>query len=230
MYKFVQIVKYITLRTISACVEQLIKHQPFVEDALARKIINFSALAEDYQPQVEKMLGRPINSGSIVMALRRYFPQKRIDDKQIRNLGDIVVRSGITDFTFLNSNTILYSQSKLLDKVKHIPKAYFTYSSTFHESNILVSNDLTDLVQNCFAQETCVTVKADLSSLSITLPEENSQTVGLYFYIFKLLAYEGIPIFEVLSTSNYFTLFLEIAYVNKAFALINEIKTSKSHL
>ncbi len=212
------------MKTIASCVENLIRHQPFVEDALSRKIINYSALAEDFQPQIERELGRSINTGSIVMALRRYFPRKRIREKQLRDLGDITVRSGITDFTFLNSATILDSQSRLLEAVKDIPKTYFTYSSTFHESNILVSNTLTELVKTEFKDETCVMVKSNLSSLSIALPENNSKTVGLYFYIFKLLAYEGIPIFEMLSTSNYFTLFLEKNYVNQAFALVNEIK------
>lgn len=212
------------MRTISSCVEDLIKHQPFVEDALSRKIINFSALAEDFQPRVEEMVGKKVNVGSIVMALRRYFPQKRLSEKMVRNLGDVTVRSGITEFTYLNSASILDSQSRLLEEVKSIPKAYFTYSSTFHESNILVSNDLTEIVERCFASENKITVKADLSSISIELPENNSKTVGLYFYIFKLLAYEGIPVFEVISTSNYFTLFLEKEYVNQAFALINEIK------
>tara|TARA_Y100000815_G_scaffold275802_1_gene318009 strand:- start:4705 stop:5346 length:642 start_codon:yes stop_codon:yes gene_type:complete len=212
------------LKTIAACVEDLVKHQPFVEDALSRKIINYSALAEDFQPRIEQMVGKKVNVGSIVMALRRYFPQKRLNDKMVRNLGDVTVRSGITEFTFLNSVTILDSQSRLLEEVRTIPKAYFTYSSTFHESNILVSNDLTDIVERCFASETRITIKPDLSSISIELPENNSKTVGLYFYIFKLLAYEGIPVFEVISTSNYFTLFLEKEYVNQAFALINEIK------
>mgnify|MGYP001160978692 FL=1 len=212
------------MKTITSVVEQLIKHQPYTEDALMRKIINYSALAEDFQPRIEKELGKSVNVGSIVMALRRYYPQKRVDERMMRDLGDIVVRSGITDFTFLNSNTILESQSKLLEETKTIPKAYLTYSSTFHESNILVSNDLTDLVERCFKEETCVMVKHDLSSLSIALPANNSKTVGLYFYIFKLLAYEGIPIFEAISTSNYFTLFLEKEYVNQAFALVNEIK------
>lgn len=212
------------MKTIASCVESLIKHQPFIEDALSRKIINYSALAEDFKPRIEKELGKPVNVGSIVMSLRRYFPQKRLKEQAIRSLGDIVVRSGITDFTFLNSHTILDSQSQLLEQVKTIPKAYFTYSSTFHESNILVSNDLTDLVKDCFDKETCITIKSDLSSLSIALPENNSKTVGLYFYIFKLLAYEGIPIFEVISTANYFTLFIEKEYVNQAFALVNEIK------
>ncbi|MEH6407252.1 MAG: hypothetical protein V7767_08235 [Leeuwenhoekiella sp.] len=212
------------MKTITSCVEGLIKHQPFIEDALVRKIINFSALAEDFKPLVEKELGRSVNPGSIVMALRRYFPQRRLSSKMISELGDVVVRSGITDFTFLNSNTILDSQLKLLEHVKNIPKAYFTYSSNFHESNILVSNDLTQVVEECFTFETCITIKKNLSSLSIALPENNSKTVGLYFYIFKLLAYEGIPIFEAISTSNYFTLFIEKQYVNQAFALVNEMK------
>jgi len=94
------------LKTITSVVEQLIKHQPYTEDALMRKIINYSALAEDFQPRIEKELGKPVNVGSIVMALRRYYPQKRVDERMMRDLGDIVVRSGITDFTFLNSNTI----------------------------------------------------------------------------------------------------------------------------
>ena len=174
------------MKTIAACVEDLVKHQPFVEDALSRKIINYSALAEDFQPRIEQMVGKKVNVGSIVMALRRYFPQKRLNDKMVRNLGDVTVRSGITEFTFLNSVTILDSQSRLLEEVRTIPKAYFTYSSTFHESNILVSNDLTDIVERCFASETRITIKPDLSSISIELPENNSKTVGLYFYIFKL--------------------------------------------
>ena len=212
------------MKTITSCVETLIKHQPFIEDALTRNIINFSALAEDFKPQIEQELGKTVNSGSIVMALRRYFPQRRLNAKMVRELGDIVVRSGITDFTFLNSVTILDSQLQLLEQVKNIPKAYFTYSSNFHESNILVSNDLTQIVEECFTKETCITIKKDLASISIALPENNSKTVGLYFYIFKLLAYDGIPIFEAISTSNYFTLFLEKEYVNQAFALVNEMK------
>lgn len=212
------------MRTITACVEQLIRHQPFLEDALTRKLINYSALADDFKPRVEAYLGRPVNTGSIVMALRRYFPQKRINEKMYRDLGDIIVRSGITDYSFLNSTTIVESQANFLEKVKTNSKAYFTYSSTYHESNILVSNDLTAMVKESFSKETCVMVKPDLSSLSIALPEDNSKTVGLYFYYFKLLAYEGIPIFEMISTSNYFTLFLEKEYVNQAFALFNEMK------
>ncbi len=215
------------MKTITDCVHSILKHQPFLEDALSRNIINFSSLALDLLPQVEKVMRKPVKPGSIVMALRRYYPQNThvtLRNTNLKNLGDIVVRSGITEYTFHNSKTILTSQANLLEAVKDISGAYFTYASNFQESNILVSNSLKKIVEQHFENENCITVMDDLSSISIALPEDNSKTVGLYFYIFKLLAYHGIPVFEVISTSNYFTLFLEKNYVNEAFLLMNEIK------
>ena len=212
------------MKTVTDCVHSILRHRPFLEDALSRNIINFSSLAIDLLPEVETQMRKPVKTGSIVMALRRYYPKKIKQIQNLRNLGDIVVRSGITEYTFLNSSSILNSQSNLLNAVKDKTKTYFTYSSNFQESNILVSSSLKAIVENHFKSETCISIADELSSISITLPEDNSKTVGLYFYIFRLLAYEGIPIFEIISTSNYFTLFLEKEYVNDAFLLLNEIK------
>ncbi|GGX25882.1 hypothetical protein [Aquimarina muelleri] len=212
------------MKTITDCVHNILRHQPFLEDALSRDIINFSSLAVDLLPTVEKIMKKPVKAGSIVMALRRYHPKRIKHIDNLRDLGDIVVRSGITEYTFLNSNSILTSQSNLLENVKNETKAYFTYSSNFQESNILVTSSLKNIVEQHFKKETCISVADNLSSISIGLPEDNTKAIGLYFYIFKLLAYEGIPVFEVISTSNYFTLFLEKEYVNKAFLLMNEIK------
>lgn len=212
------------MKTITDCVHDIIKHQPFLEDALYRDIINFSSLATDLQPQVEKIMRKPVKPGSIIMALRRYHPKRIKNLENLRNLGDIVVRSGITEYTFLNSNTILDSQANLLNSVKDKSKTYFTYSSNFQESNILVSSSLKEIVEEHFKEETCISVMDDLSSMSIALPDDSAKSIGLYFYIFRLLAYEGIPVFEIISTSNYFTLFLEKEYVNSAFLLLNEIK------
>ncbi|MFD1095888.1 hypothetical protein [Salegentibacter chungangensis] len=213
------------MKTITTCVHDILRHQPFLDDAMARDIINYSGLAADIQPLVEKEMRKPVKQGSIIMALRRYAPKRtKINMKNLRELGDIVVRSGITEYTFLNSNSIIANKARLLESVKDQNGIYLNYSSNFQETNILVSSTLTDLVEECFRSEVRVSVKDELSSITITLPKNSSQSVGLYFYLFKLLAYEGIPVFEMTSTSNYFTIFLEKEYVNQAFLLFNEIK------
>jgi len=213
--------------TITSVVHNILRHQPFLDDALAKDLINFSALAAHLQPEVEKELRKPVQQGSIIMALRRYAPKRHlIKNVSFRQMGDIVVRSGITEYTYLNSKSILSSQASLMNIVKDEVGVYLNYSSNYQESNILVSSDLKETVSKCFRDEILVSVKSDLSSITIALPKNSSQSVGLYFYIFKLLAYEGIPVFEMISTSNYFALFLEKEFVNQAFILLNEIKVS----
>ena len=215
------------MKTITSCVHSMLRHQPFLDDALAKDLINFSALAIHLQPEVEKELRKPVKPGSIIMALRRYNPKKNLlKNSNLRDMGDILVRSGITEYTYLNSKSILASQAELLNLVKDELGVYLNYSSNYQESNILVSADLKETVANCFKNEILVSVKSELSSITIALPKNSSKTVGLYFYIFKLLAYEGIPVFEMISTSNYFALFLEKEYINQAFLLLNEIKIS----
>lgn len=214
------------MKTISTCVHEIIKHQPFLDDALARNIINFSSLAADLQPQVEKEMRKPVKQGSIIMALRRYNPKRtKFSSRNFSKLGDIIVRSGITEFTYLNSKDTVAKKAKLLDTVKDQSGIYLNYSSNYQESIFLVSSSLQPVIREIFQDEKLVNVSAELSSITIALPEQNTKTVGLYFYIFKLLAYEGIPVYEVISTSNYFTLFLEQDYVNQAFMLMNEIKS-----
>lgn len=213
------------MKTISTCVHDIIKHQPFLDDALARNIINFSSLAADLQPQVEKEMRKPVKQGSIIMALRRYHPKRnKFTTNNFRQLGDIIVRSGITEFTYLNSKDTVAKKAKLLEAVKD-QQVYLNYSSNYQESNFLVSTSLQSTIREIFKEEKLVSISGELSSITIALPEQNTKTVGLYFYIFKLLAYEGIPVYEVISTSNYFTLFLEQKYVNQAFMLMNEIKS-----
>ncbi len=215
------------MKTISTCVHDIIKHQPFLDDALARNIINFSSLAADLQPQVEKEMRKPVKQGSIIMALRRYHPKRsKFNARHFRELGDMIVRSGITEYTYLNSKDIIARKAELLNAIKDQNGIFLNYSSNFQESNFLVSTSLQPLIQKIFKDEQLVSVSEELSSITIALPEKNTKTVGLYFYIFKLLAYEGIPVYEIISTSNYFTLFLEKEYVNQAFLLMNEIKST----
>ena len=60
------------MKTIASCVEEILITQPFLEEALFREIINFSALSEELQEPISKMLRKPVKTGAIMMALRRY--------------------------------------------------------------------------------------------------------------------------------------------------------------
>ncbi len=217
------------MRTIASCVEDILITQPYLEEALSRGIINYSALAEELQAPIGEMLKKPIKSGAIMMALRRYnspmVPGHSLKMRKIiNNLGDITVRSNLTDFTVKNSHTLIHNHSKILEKVKGQSKLFYTFTRGIHESNIIISSSLKPFIMDCFKDETFIAVQGGLSAISINLPEENSKIAGLYYHFFKRLAWEGIILYEVVSTTNEFTILVEDDFVDKAFSAIKRLK------
>jgi len=215
------------MKTISACVQELLIQQPFLEEAISRRIINYSALSEELQPTISKMLHKEVKAGAIMMALRRYEPPKQLRGSKalkqgLKRLGDITVRSQLMDFTFQNSNSLIHQHAQVLELIN--PKAFYAFSRGIYESNIVVSNSEIDLILEKFKHETLLGNQDSLSAISIRLPENNSEISGLYYHIFKRFAWEGIALYEVISTTNEFTVLVKDTIVDVAFGIIKNLK------
>lgn len=218
------------MKTVSNCVEDILITQPYLEEALSRNIINFSALALELVEPISKMLKKDVKPGAIMMALRRYNPPVTLGNsikmkRVIQNLGDITVRSNLTDFTVKNSTTLIDNHAKILDHINKDDKLFYTFTRGIHESNIIVSSSLNDFIKNHLKNEAFLAVQEDLSAISINLPQDNSKIAGLYYHFFKRLAWEGIVLYEVLSTTNEFTILVEDEFVDKAFTAIKRVKS-----
>ncbi|OMP32102.1 hypothetical protein [Mangrovimonas sp. DI 80] len=217
------------MKTIASCVSELLVSQPFLEEALARNIINYSALAEELVPSVSDMLKKPVKSGAIMMALRRYSPPQNLTNsvklkKVLEGLGDITVRSNLTDFTFQNSKTLIHSHSRILEHVGLNSSIFYAFTRGIHESNIIISSSEASNVVEYFSEEQQIGMVDQLSAISISLPQDNSRVTGLYYQIFKRLAWEGISLYEVVSTTNEFTVLIEDHLIDKAFSVIKRLK------
>jgi hypothetical protein len=217
------------LKTIAACVEEILITQPFLEEALFRQIINFSALSEELQKPISAMLRKPVKTGAIMMALRRYNPPTHLRQSQqlkgvLKSLGDITVRSNLVDFTFQNSETLIESHAKVLANFN--PNAFYGFSRGIYESNLVVSESEQSKVTSCFKNEIQIGMQDNLSAISIRLPKNNSKISGLYYQIFKRFAWEGIALYEVISTTNEFTVLVENHLVDQAFSAIKNLNAS----
>mgnify|MGYP001406691100 FL=1 len=216
------------MKTIASCVEQIIASKPFIEEALNEQIINYSALAENLQGQISDMLRKDVKTGAIMMALRRYNQPLNtgtsIKLKQMfNNLGDITVRSGLSDFTYSNSKTLINSNKRVLDKIQSKDNICYAFTRGIYESNIVITSSERETVVNEFKNEQQIGLQENLSAITISLPRENSKVVGLYYQIFKKLAWEGVTLYEVISTTNEFTVLVEDKLVDKAFSVIKSL-------
>ncbi len=217
------------MKTIASCVQELLVARPFLEEALSRDIINYSALAKDLNQPISDLLRKPVKDGAIVMALRRYTPTSKKNElklKQIfKNLGDITVRSNLTDFTFHNSKTLIHNHSKVLAEIDTDRQVFYAFTRGIHESNIIISSAKKETIEAIFKNESQIANQDNLSAISINLPKGNSKIAGLYYQIFKRLAWENVPLYEVVSTTNEFTILVEDHLVDKAFSVIKGLKS-----
>ncbi len=216
------------MKTIANYVEEIIQESLYLEESLKLKIINYSALAEHLIPEVEKRIGKPVKSGAIMMALRRlHFPTglgiKNNADSRLNQLGNITLRMNIVDYTFKNSSSIVQNQLQFLQSSEN-REEILAFTRGIHESNLLVNSNLKKSVSTIFKNETLLSLQENLSAITIELPKESSLIKGLYYQLFKRIAWEGISIYEVVSTTNEITLILNNEVIDKAFSIITKLK------
>jgi len=209
-------------------VEEIIKKSPFLEEALAEGIINLSSLSRQIKPEIDEQLQKDVQIGAIAMALKRLSPKfdpnlKIKVKKVIHKLGDITVRSKITYYTFHNSDTLIEKQSELLKKLKGKKDIFFAFSQGVYETSIILSDSEHDDVSSMFKNESLVQETIGLSSITIKLPSENANVSGIYYFILKKIAWEGINILDIISTMHEFTIIVHDDSIDRAFSILKNL-------
>jgi predicted regulator of amino acid metabolism with ACT domain len=134
------------------------------------------------------------------------------------------VRSSLTDYTFVISDTLLENQANLLTEINKLQDIFYTSSRGVNETNIVTSSSISTIIETLFKAERLTHKIKNLSSITVKLPQENISTPGVYYYIFQRLAWEGIIIHEVISTTNEFTIIVSDDQIDVAFKVIKGLK------
>jgi len=218
------------MKTIASQVSEYIKTKPYLSTALSQGIINLTSLARIIQPDIENSLKKPAKSGAIVMALKRISDTEEFLSTHkiiniLKNLGEITVRSSLNDYCFKLSESLLFAQAKFLSEIENRKDVFYTSSRGVGESNIVVSNNVSNLIDSLFKNEECIDKLENLSAITVKLPNENVTIPGVYYFIFQRLSWEGVNINEVISTSNEFTILMNDDSVNVAFEVIKNLKS-----
>ena len=210
--------------SISQVVEELIRRAPSLETALASDIINYSSLARNLKPQIEKKLLKEVKEGAIVMALKRVSLKLRESlpkgEEILKMLGDITIRSNLVDYTFLSSPTLGIAQNTIIEKTKDRKDVFMTITHGISQITIVASQSLEADIKEIFKAETPICTLENLSSLTIKIPLEATKMPGVLYSILKLLAWEGISLTEMISTFTELSIILDNKDIERAFSLL----------
>ncbi len=217
------------MRTVSQIVGDLIIRKPFLAELLDEGLINLSSLARQLKEDVEKYYSNKVEIGTIVMALKRYQNQTHLMstiklEKALAQIIDIIVRSKLVDYTFKNSDTLVDKHIKLLKKIAKNNEVFYIFVQGVFETNLVVSESLKLEIEKLFVNEKRTSYTDNLSSITLKLPSMNTEVSGFYYHILRKIAWEGINIVEVISTTNEFTIVVNDADVDKAFSILKSMK------
>ncbi len=215
--------------TTAQVVEKILSRSPFMKEAIHEGLINVSSLARKIKPEVEQMLNKGVQSGAIIMAINRLHVEKNFKYQNrlkayIAKLGDLILKTNLLIYTYSNTKTLSSTQLRLFKQIEDDPEAFCTFSQGVSERTILVNQHIQEEVEKFFAEEQLISKMEKLSSITIKLAQHSTEISGIYYYILKQLAWEDIPLVEVLSTANEVTLILEDEYVEQSISLLMGMK------
>ena len=199
-----------------------------MSESLAAGIINVSSLARQLQGEVERSLKKEVNTGAIVMALNRLAPYLQVREqvqlnKLLSNMGDIILRSNLCDYTFKNSPTLLDCHIEVLKNLVKNDDVFYTLVQGVFETNLVISDTMEELIADYFKDEVCLFKQSGLSSVTLKLPKGNSMQPGFYYTIMKELSWEGINLTEVISSTNEFTVVVDNSLIDTTFVVLKNI-------
>ena len=116
---------------------------------------------------------------------------------------------------------------ELLSEIASDEQIFFTLSRGVFETTMVISQKEEAVLNKLYKNEVCLSNIKNLSSITIKLPKSNTEVAGVYYYLLKRLAWRGINITAVISTTNEFTIVLKEDEINRAFSILNQLKKTE---
>ena len=213
--------------TVSHLTEKIIEKKPFLEDALAKGIINYVALAENLKPEIEKELKKKIKTSAIMMALRRLsekLEKNFIKQAQVRfKETDITIKSDLFEITLLKSPSNIKNIKRIYDLIDSSRGDFLTITQGMYEITIISHKKYKNKMEKILEEEKVIKNIDNLSSLTIKIPISAVEQIGLFYVITKSLNWENINIIEIVSTLTEMTFILKEDKTSQAFNTIKRL-------
>jgi aspartokinase len=212
--------------TIANYVEKLVKDRPFIEDALCKGLINMAALSEELKPYIEKEMKKDIKFSAINMAIRRYA--EKIEKSQLSNVkfdenSDITIKSNLISVTLYKTSDIEDRLDELKHSISPAKGDFLTITRGIHEIMIITNSKFKNKLESSFNIKQIKKIIDNLCSISINIPEESIESIGLFYLVTKQLTWENIPIIDIVSTLTEMTFIIKESNVAKSFETLNKL-------
>ena len=213
--------------TVSHLVKKAVSENSFLLEAMGKELISHGNLAEQLKPEIEKELGKKLKESAIVMALRRYEEELQGYDKKIRKFkfkGEIILKTNIIDFNVVKSQSLLAKIKNLYSLVNFERGGILNVILGNNEISIITNEKYREKLSDFLKVEKILNKEVDLVALTISFTGDGFfDTPGVIFTAVRKLAWEGVNIYEIVSTMTELTFILSNKDSMRAYNVLHEL-------
>lgn len=216
----------VKMATISFWVEKIIEQQPFVQEALAKGLINHAALAESMIPELEEKLKKKVKFSAVNMAIRRLSEKLETDYKpkiKFDKSTDITLRSNLIAVIIENKKGLSKNLKEVYNKICSDKGDFLTITQGLTEI-MIVTNEIHEKdIEKIFTKKEIKQKVRNLSGITIDLPKNATSTPGFYYIITRSLAWNNLNMLDIVSTFDELTVIVKDEDATRTFDVLRRL-------
>ena len=213
----------LTTASVPEVVREIITRNRSIFDCMKMDLINYTALAVKIQPDVERVLGNPVNLNTIVVAIKRYadsFDVKdEVEEKSVLKNARLALTDGIVDIKFSANDSQGVDPLTILDKFSKITSNYDFFRSS--DSFRFLTEDL-DGIRRIFDslpnQEDIFST--GLAKIRISIPPNKNKS-DVVSYVAEVLHDNGIELVNAFFSQENIIIILNEKDASRAYEILH---------
>jgi hypothetical protein len=196
---------------IAQAVQDELMHDDIALAAARQGWLNLSAYARSIRPQVEEMLMKDAQEGSIVTALSRIMgnlPGRDFRPAPGATQG-LSVHSNLEGITYERSLEVSNRIREIYSRVSTDHKTYLTITQGINEITIIAEARVAQMFREKLTSAHKIYDKQNLVGITVRFELGNLEIPNLIFDRTRRLAYKDINIIEIVSTATELTYMIE---------------------
>jgi hypothetical protein len=192
---------------------------------LSRRILNLSAYAKRIQSEVERRAHKPVQLGTIVVALSRLSTELTDEDPLLPKveLHGIAVKSNLAEIAFNKTAANKIRAQKLYTESQFAQADFLTITYGASEISIFAPMPFVQPVLRQFKPDKPKLLLDHLAALTVQFGEQYIDTPNMYFALLRAMAVRKINIVELISTFTELTFLVRQGDLNELFLLMNSL-------
>jgi len=216
--------------TISHVIQDLLRRQVLIQEAINQKIVSFNKLAKVLKPQIEEELGKQVKHSAVVMALRRSSEKLQKSSKEPSFSYSIeTIKTDICYILLEESPDLLHKLKDFYAKIDFKKGGILNIIQGNFEVGIITNKKYQEDLLDLLHDEKVIETIDDLISISLTYSGAFLYTPGVIYDVTRFLTWENINVIDIILTKTEMSIIISNQDFTKAYRVLGRFAENRNN-